>query len=176
MRKREFQLTAPEIRAFGARESQTREVRELKRLQGVRLYGMGEPISSIQGVVGCAESTLREWVRHYERGGLAGLASGYERSARNARKLSDEQVADLRQRLHENRPETVLGKEAGQFWTVWTLQVVIERWYGVRFRDGRSYRELLHQCGFSYQRPEQVYKSRPHEVTLAAFENDLEKK
>ena len=180
MAKRKFHLTEEEVKGFRAHEARTRDVRELKRLQGVRLYGTGSSIASVEQIVGCAESTLREWVREYERNGLAALASGYAGSARNASKLTEEQVKDLRQRLHEETPQALLRGEAqdasSHFWTVSALQVAVEQWYGVRFRDVSSYRRLLHRCGLSYQRTEQVYKSRPNAAQMAAFEAELEKK
>lgn len=53
MAKRKFQLTDSEMVAFRQAEEQTRDVRERKRLQAVRLYGMGETVETIQKLVGC---------------------------------------------------------------------------------------------------------------------------
>jgi transposase len=175
MANRQFQLTEQEIGQLRRAEGATRDTRELKRLQGVRMYGTGKSLSSIQELVGCSESSLREWVYKYQQGGVVALATGYHKSARNASKLSTTQQADLRERLHTYRPDQVLAG-AGQFWTVRDLQTVVEQWYGVMYQDEGSYRNLFHRCGFSYQRAEKVYKSRPSEVDLAAFAAELEKK
>jgi|SRR5215207_3729275 len=175
MAKRAFELSEPAVAEIRQRETGTRDVSELRRLQGVRLYGTGHSVQSIQAVVGCGESSLREWVWKYQQGGVPALASGYQRRARNASKLTLEQEADLRERLHSYRPDELLSG-AGHFWTVSDLHIVVERWYGVSYEYAGSYVHLLHRCGFSYQRAEKVYKSRPSESEIATFEAELEKK
>lgn len=180
MAKRQFELSEIEISVIQQREGATRDTRELKRLQGVRLYGMGYTVQQIQELLGCGVSSLREWVQKYQRAGIVGLAAGYGQNAQNASKLSREQLADLRERLHSYQPYQVIGSswdvEVGQFWTVSHLQVVVEQWYGVRYEDAGSYRNLFHRCGFSYQRAAKIYKSRPSEAQIAEFEAELEKK
>lgn len=180
MAKRHFHLSNTEIGAFQQREQQTRHTSELKRLQAVRLYGSGKPVPDILNISGCAESSLREWVRAYQREGLAGLRDHYERSALNASQLTPIQRSELRERLHQYRPDQVLAvsqfHSSGQFWTVVDLKNVIQHWYGVVYADVGSYRRLLHECGFSYQRAERIYKSRPGMQVVADFEAELEKK
>jgi transposase len=98
----------------------------------------------------------------------------------NALKLSRDQRADLKQRVQNYRPDQVIAAEMrlsrGEFWTVSDLQIVIKRWYKVEYRSLGSYRHLLHESGLSYQRTEQVYRSRPDASTVADFEAELEKK
>jgi hypothetical protein len=53
MAKRKLELTEREIAAFQRAEQETRDERELKRLQAVRLYGTGEAVKTIQKVAGC---------------------------------------------------------------------------------------------------------------------------
>lgn len=60
----------------------------------------------------------------------------------------------------------------GQFWTVDDLAQAIARWYGVRYARHGSYVQLLKHSGFSYQRPNKVYKSRS-EAQVRAFEEKL---
>ena len=139
------------------------------------MYGTGKPISQIQELLNCGESSLRDWVHKYQQGGVSALASGYQQSARNASKLTLDQQADLTERLHAYRPDQLMAG-AGQFWTVSDLQRAVEQWYGVVYLHEGSYRNLFHRCGFSYQRTEKVYKSRPCEADLAEFEAELEKK
>jgi transposase len=180
MGKRQFQLSEREIGQLRQQEAQTRQAAELKRLQAVRLYGSGMAVEQIMDIIGCAESSLRGWVQTYKQEGMTGLQLQYDRSAHNASKLTDAQQADLKQRLHQYRPDQVLAAHlrASQrrFWTVKDVQIVVEQWYGVVYEDAGSYRHLLHRCGFSYQRTERVYKSRPSEADIAAFEAELEKK
>ncbi len=180
MGKRRFELSEAETRQLRAREQQTDRVAELKRLQAVRLYGNGQSIATIKDITGCAESSIREWVQEYKREGLAGLRAHYEQSAHNASKLSRAQRADLQERLHASGPDQVLSPtlrvSQGVFWTVSDLHIAVEVWYGVVYQDTEAYQQLFHRCGFSYQRAERVYKSRPSEADIAAFEAELEKK
>jgi putative transposase len=178
MGKRQFQLTDEEQQAFEQAERQTRDAYELRRLQAVRLYGSGMPTPNIRQVLQCADRRIREWVQKYRQAGLAGLRSRWR--GENALKLSREQRADLKQRLHQYRPDQVLSAEVrvsqGAFWTVSDLQIVVKTWYDVEYRTLDSYRTLLHECGLSYQRTEKVYRSRPHAQTMSDFEAELEKK
>jgi transposase len=179
MAKRHFQLSEREIGQLRQREQQTHKVAELKRLQAVRLYGSGMRIAPIMDMVGCAESSIRAWVQAYQGAGLAGLSAHHDRSAQNASKLSVGQRTELGDRLHQYRPHQVVAPalriSQGQFWTVRDLQIVVEQWYGVVYADQGSYRHLFDQCGFSYQRAERVYRSRPSEAEIADFEAELEK-
>jgi transposase len=178
MAKRQFQLTEQEIEQFRRVERQTRDVHELRRLQGVRLYGTGMPMAQIRDIHNCGESSIREWVQKYQQAGLSALRSNW--STQNASKLTSEQQADLHTRLHAYRPDQLLPAEVrvseGRFWTVSDLMIVVEEWYGVTYQDAGSYRNLFKRCGFSYHRAEQVYKSRPSEAEVVEFEAELEKK
>jgi transposase len=178
MAKRHFQLNEQEIEQFRQAEQRTRDVHELKRLQAVRLYGTGMAIKQIMDIHNCGASSIREWVQKYQQGGLSALRSHW--STQNASKLTSEQRADLRTRLHAYRPDQLLPAEVrvsgGCFWTVSDLMIVVEQWYDVTYQDAGSYRNLFKRCGFSYHRAEQVYKSRPSEAEVAEFEAELEKK
>lgn len=178
MRKREFVLTEKEIRALRHAEQSTRDAYELKRLQAVRLYGSGEIISSIQEVVSAAENTIRQWVMRYQAQGVRGLASQWQGG--NAKKLTDEQRADLIQRIDTYTPDQVIAPDVrldeGIFWTISDFQIVVEQWYGVIYSSENSYYNLMRACGLSYQKAEKVFRSQPSAEQLAEFEAELEKK
>ena len=180
MAKRTFHLSEKEEKAFRQREDECRDTAEMKRLQAVRLYGNDRTVSDIMDVTGCTESSLRRWVGHYREKGLIGLRTDYSARSQNGCKLSLGQQVDLQQRLQQYRPDQVLSPEirmsSGKFWTVSDLAIAVEEWYGVTYKDHGSYRHLLHRCGFSYQKTEKVYKSRPSEAEIARFEDELEKK
>jgi transposase len=177
MAKRQIHLTEEEIAAFRRAEAQTRDVRELKRLQAVRLYGMGEAVATIQKLVGCGPVSPAQWAIDYRRGGLAALQSRW--SVGNARKLSEEDRRDLFEKLEQYSPEQVIAPDVrvdrGAFWTVSDLEMVLEQWYGVTYRSPTSYRNLLHASGLSYQKVAKVYRSQLGAVPLAEFEAELEK-
>lgn len=178
MAKRQFQLTDEEIQAFKRAEGQTRDAYELRRLQAVRLYGSGVPTQGITHLVQCSDRRIREWAQKYQDQGLEGLKSQWQGD--NALKLSREQRADLKQRVHHYRPDQVIAPDVrishGQFWTVSDLRIVVKAWYEVEYHTLGSYRRLLHECELSYQQTEPVYRSRPDAQTVADFEAELEKK
>jgi transposase len=177
MAKRQFQLTVDEIVAFRQAEAQTRDERQLKRLQAVRLHGPGESVETIQKLVGCGPVSPAQWAIEYRRGGLDALKSHW--AVGNANKLTEEQRQDLFEKLEQYTPEQVIAPEVrverGTFWTTSDLQIVVAQWYGVMYRSPTSYRHLLHASGLSYQKVEKVYRSQPGAVQLADFEADLEK-
>lgn len=180
MAKRKFHLSEQQIKEVKRYEQSSKRPAELKRLQAIRLYGTGHQLSDIMNLVGCGESSVRIWAMQYTQKGISGVLSDYSVSSQNARKLSVDQEQELREKLHHYRPDQVMALDEchgrGAFWTVEDVKEMIWRWYGVIYRDASSYRHVLHRCGFSYQKAEQVYKSRPSEVDIADFEAELEKK
>lgn len=173
MAKRQLTLTEQEIGQFRQAETQTRNVRELRRLQALRLYGTGIPLKEIQNITGAGGSTIRQWAMVYRAEGLAGLRSKLD--GKNANKLTDKQREQIKQRLHQYRPVD-LHLSSREYWTVSDLQVVVEQWFGVTYQHVGSYHNLLHKCGFSYQRSTKIYRSRPSERAIEQFEAELEKK
>lgn len=178
MKQRKFRLSADVIREFEKRERETRDTLELRRLQAVRLYGSDAEIGVVQQVSGASRRTIQRWVDSYEAGGLERLKAGWKGG--NHRGLSEAQRAALKQQIQHQRPNEALGTEAqaqgDEFWTVADVRELVETHYGVYYRSGRSYHELLHESGLSYQRPEGIYRSRPNETVIADFEADAEKK
>lgn len=177
MAKREFTLTKQEAQALRVRYDQSRKGTTRSRYQAVWMYGTGYPIAEIEKVVGCSRSSLMNWCRKYQTDGAEGLED--KRLGGNSAKLSAAQRADLKNRLQSYTPAMMFGPQAatkdGQFWTVADVQRAVEAWYGVIYRSPNSYRQLLVNSGFSYQRPAKVFKSqRPSKV--AEFEEEFEKK
>jgi len=89
MAKRQLELSETEIGQLRQAEATTRNVRELKRLQAIRLYGTGINLRDIMDIVGAGESTIRQWAMSYRSDGVGGLRSKWD--GKNANKLSDEQ-------------------------------------------------------------------------------------
>lgn len=178
MAKRNFELTEAQINELRRAETQTSKVRELKRLQAVRLYGEGRSTVEIEAIVGCSWRALMDWRQRYKEEGVDGLKSKWQ--GQNAAKLRKEQRAELKEKLHQYRPEQAIAPEIrisqGRFWTISDLKIVVAEWYGVSYQSETSYRTLLHQCMFSLQVPERRYRSRPDDWTVAEFEAELEKK
>lgn len=177
MGKRQFELNEQEEKAFVRAEAGVDNVRELRRLQAVRLYGTGYAVEEITRITGCSWRALMDWCQAYRAQGLAGLASKWQ--GQNAAKLSREQRAELRDKVNSYRPDQVLAADVrisqGTFWTVSDLKLAIQQWYGVSYRSMSSYRVLLHECRLSVQRTAKQYRSRPDERRIADFEAELEK-
>jgi len=133
-------------------------------------------VADIQALTGCARSSLMEWVQKYLQDGVAGLQD--HRSGPQAAKLTKAQTAELREKLLQYTPYQVLGPQAhtlsGLHWTVPDLYTAVQHWYGVCYQSRTSYLNLIAACGFSYQRPEKVFKSR-RETQVLAFEAETEK-
>jgi putative transposase len=155
-----------------------RDTRFQQRVQAVRLYGEGRAVGDIQGIVGCSERSLLRWCEHYRQPGLDGLVSGW-RGGNNAR-LTPTQRAEVVAKVQQYQPDQRLPSEVrvsrGTFWTLSDLRIGLQRWYGVTWRSDNSYRTLVAQAGLSLQRTENVYRSRPDDLTIAEFEARLEKK
>src|SRR5207237_8536354 len=103
MQRRKFSLTDKEVAAFRQREAETRNVYELKHLQGVRLYGSGVELTDIVETVGQGERSIWRWVRDYQWEGLAGLQAGWH--GQNANQLSAAKRAELKHKLKTYRPD-----------------------------------------------------------------------
>jgi transposase len=177
MAKRKFHLSETEERALLRAFVDCKDGPTRTRYQALRLYGQGYAIQEIARITGVCRSTLMDWCGKYRQGGIEALRD--HRQGGNRALLSEEQLQNLKERLHTYYPDQLFGSMAasagGQFWTVTDLARAIERWYGVRYARQGSYVQIFHRCGFSYQRTEQVYKSRS-EAQVYAFEDELSKK
>jgi transposase len=176
MAKRKFNLTESEMRQLQAAFQQEKDGPTRTRYQAVRLYGAGTAVADIQGLTGCARSSLMEWVQKYVQDGLEGLQD--HRGGPHASKLTRSQITELREKLLQYTPYNVLGPHAhtlsGVHWTVPDLYSVVKQWYGVCYQSRTSYLSLFVACGFSYQWTEKVFKSR-REAQVLEFEADTEK-
>lgn len=173
MRTREFHLTESASKELERAEQTTKRSDELRRLQAVRLYGTGVDLATIQTVTQLSKRSIQRWVSDYNERGLVSLKR--QKPGGNNRKLTAAQRTEIQAKLHQYRPVD-LHISQGQWWTVSDLRVAVERWFGVVYKDADSYQSLLHASGFSYQRTTKVYRSQPHQIALADFEADLEKK
>jgi transposase len=176
MAKRRFQLTADQIQELISAYSQSRDGLARTRLQAVRLYGTGYPVKEIMDITGCSRTSLMEWCQHYRQLGFAALYD--HRLGGNHAKLKPAQMAELRVRLQQYTPHDLFGSQTatadGQFWTMEDLQQAVQRWYGVNYQSRSSYYRLFTLCGFSYQHPARVFKSR-READVLQFEERVEK-
>jgi transposase len=97
----------------------------------------------------------------------------------NRSKLQELEIRELTDTLHQYTPRERLGDKSstahGRFWSVEDLSLLLREKYSVEYKRRVSYIELLHRCGFSYQKTEKVYKNHS-QIKVADFEEELEKK
>jgi len=177
MRTREFKLSKKEENDLHNAYIQSQDGPTRTRYQAVRLYGKGYVTEEVLEITGCSRVSLMEWCRKYRQDGVAGLQDN--RKGGNSAKLKASQLSGLQEQLHSYTPAERLGVENcfgdGQFWTVEDVAALVKKSYGIAYQSRGSYRNVLKRCGFSYQRPEQQYRSR-READVLEFEADLEKK
>ena len=177
MAKRRFKLNEKQTHELQRAYSQAKDGSTRTRLQAVRLYGLGYPVSEILEITGSNRTSLMEWCRKFRQSGAASL--GEHRGGPASAKLKPGQVAEIQEKLRPYRPYDLFGPEAhtanGQHWTVEDLAAAVQRWYEVRWKSRTSYHQLFEHCGFSYQRTEKVYKSR-RQGEVVEFEAQVEKK
>lgn len=176
MAKRKFLLTEAERKDLLQAYRVCKNAATRTRYQAVRLYGEGYLVEEIMQITGCSRTSLMEWCRAYREDHSQGLID--KRLGGNRAKLSKLQIEALQQMLHQYTPKEWLGPRAGtvngQFWSLEDLALVVRERYGVEYQSRTSYSQLLHLCGFSYQKTEKVFKSR-RETKVADFEEQLEK-
>ncbi|NLI41773.1 MAG: helix-turn-helix domain-containing protein [Caldisericales bacterium] len=176
MAKRKFKLTPQETKEIMSAYNSCKVGQTKIRYQAVRLYGQGYATAEIEQITNCSRSSLMEWIRAYQKYGVQGLVD--KRAGGNSAKLSKLQIEELGLRLHQYTPEQILGKQthsmAGQFWTIEDLQKAIKKWYQVEYTSRGSLQHLFRACGFSFHRPERVFKSR-REAQVMEFEEQVEK-
>ena len=138
----------------------------MRRLQAVRQYGSGADMTVVQQVSMMGRRTIQRCFDSYEAAGLDGLKVGWKGG--NHRSLSEAQPQTLNSHLQNQGPNEVLATgdeiQGDRFWTVAAVRKLVETHYAVHYRSVRSYHELLHESGLSYQRPEGIYRSPPSEA------------
>src|SRR5579885_2007628 len=154
MRTRPFRLSDEQANALQAAYLHCRDAETKTRYQAVRLYGLGYPVQQISDICACTPRSLLRWCQAYRAGGLVALLD--HRQGGNRARLRPEQIEAIQNQLHRYTPVQLLGRDAcpgdGHFWTVGDLALLLERDYGVVYQSPTSYRTLLAQCDFSYQR------------------------
>ena len=176
MAERKFQLTEKQVQELSHAHAQCKDGPTRTRMLAVRLYGTNYTAKEVRDIAGCSQSSLMGWCRKYRQQGTAGLED--HRRGGNRAKLTAAEIEHLQVRLHEYTPGDLFGPHAstldGAFWTVEDLEMAIQQWYEVVYKSRTSYRHLFALCGFSYQRPARVFKSR-READVVVFEEQVEK-
>jgi len=135
------------LRALLVEASAQGDLGTWRRAKAMLGYIDGKRVVELMSELDVARSTINQWLRWYETKGVDALRSRKAPGA--APKLTPEQMAEL-ETLIEAGPQAE-GYASG----VWTGPMVgdlIHKRYGVRYHNHHVPR-LLHQLGFSVQRP-----------------------
>ena len=123
------------------------EYRVARRILAIRMNAQGQTAGEISRMLGVHRSSATLWLQHWMEKGLEGLLEG-QRSGRPAE--LDAKDIDLLKDIVESGP-IAYGFTSG-VWTSPMIPRVIADEFGVRYHPGHV-RKLLHEIGFSVQRP-----------------------
>jgi transposase len=124
--------------------------RVAKRLQAVVLNSQGRTSGELAQILHAPRSKVSEWLARYQAHGVEGLLEG-QRSGRPAQ-LTSQQRQQLGDILDSG--PVAYGLDTG-VWTSPMIAWVVEEEFGVQYHPGHI-RKLLHELGFSVQRPKRV--------------------
>ena len=124
--------------------------RVARRFQAVLLNSQGRSSGELAEILQSPRSRVSEWLANYETHGVDGLLEGF-RSGRPS-ELTVPQTIALSD-IIESGP-VAYGLDSG-VWTSPMIARVIQEEFGVTYHPGHV-RKLLHQIGFSVQRPRRV--------------------
>ncbi len=158
-------LSEEERRAL--KQGVRREVgRVSERMRAVLLSARGYSVTQIAGIFECDEATVREWLAHFEAGGVAALR---DRPKSGRRPRATPAAREILRRVVPAGPASV--GYAGGIWTVLTLKLYLCVSEGVALST-TSVRRLLLALGFRWRRPKLVLPRDPEAApklwTLAA--------
>lgn len=142
--------TKKRLKRLRREAEQEGEYRVAKRLHAILLCSGGYTSGDISSLLEAPRSKVSEWLRRYEDYGYDGLLEGH-RSGR-PRELSKGQEQELAD-IIESGP-TAYGFLGG-VWTGPMIKRVIEMEFEIAYHSGHVCR-LLHQLGFSVQRPKRI--------------------
>ncbi len=117
-----------------------------QRLIAAIAYKNGVPQSELADWFDVERKTIYNWLSRLENGNLLESATDAKRSGRN-RKLSDAQLAEFQEALHES-PEAVGLDDPG--WTPGLAQRYLCKEFGVEYSI-TSCRRLMKEAGLSHQ-------------------------
>jgi transposase len=135
------------LAAFVTKAKKRGDLKAWQRGKAVLGYINGKRVIKMAEELDVTRGSVNRWLQWYEAEGIAGLVPKKPPGA--APRLTDDQRADLTMTI-------ILGPQAAGFNTgVWTGPMIgewIRREFGVKYHNHHIPR-LLHQLGFSVQRP-----------------------
>ena len=169
--------TAGNLRRLKKEAEQDGAYRVATRIHAVLLNNDGRTSGEIAGILDSPLSRVSQWLHDYEEHGYEGILEGY-RSGRNP-KLTEEQRITLGDILDSG--PVAYGFLSG-VWTSPMITRVIEEEFDITYHPGHV-RKLLHQLGFSVQRPKRLLikankekQDRWHRYTYPAIKKKADRR
>jgi putative transposase len=132
---------------------QTKDIREYKRGQAVKLDLAGYPRKFIAEALSVGVNFVSKWRLQYNGHGTAGLRLSYKGSKGY---LTQEEKQQVLEWLGQQSP--YVSRE--------TLEAYLETTYGVSYSSTRSYYDLLEQAGLSYKKRQGVNPAKDEQQVL----------
>ena len=126
---------------------------EYIRVQAVLLKKKVYLLKKIIDITGKSLVAIQGWITDYNKRGVDGLLT-HKRAVAPCAKLANKEKDHVKQIITNHKPRE-LGY-TGDFWSVPIVKQLVKDEYGVIYETAKAYRDLLHYCGFSYQKAEFV--------------------
>lgn len=123
------------------------EARYTHRLHGLLLVAQGMSAFEVARILGDGARTVAQWVRRFEKYGLAGLIEG-ERAGR-PRRLTEAQRTEVSEALKKTPEEMGL---TGTLWDGKTLSTFVDKRWGIML-GVRQCQRLFRSLGFRLRKP-----------------------
>lgn len=127
---------------------------EARRRRAAKLFRERKPLAEIARLVGASLSSVKRWKRAWREGGVAALAAKPHPGP--APKLSDDQKQKLVEILKRGPIATGYSTD---LWTCARVAEVVRKEFGVSYHPDHLGR-ILHDLGFSPQKPQQVAREQ----------------
>lgn len=133
----------------------------------ILMTSVGRSKTSLAYEFGCSPATVDNVRRRYRERGLAGLTPG--KAPGKQPRATPEYRAALRKALQTPPQELGYGFSV---WSVARLGAHLKRHTGIAFSEDHL-RRLVHQEGFSFQRPKHTMKGKRDDVAFAKAQKQL---
>lgn len=131
---------------------------EARRCRAAKLFRERKPLAEIARIVGASLSSVKRWKRAWTEGGVAALAAKPHPGP--TPKLFDDQKQELVEILKRG---PIAAGYATDLWTCARVAEVVRKTFDVSYHPDHLGR-ILHDLGFSPQKPQQVAREQDAEA------------
>lgn len=135
---------------------------EYIRVQAIYLKKQHYPLKEIETITGKDIRTIQTWITSFNKNGVGGLKTKKREKPTNF-VLTKAQKDEIKKIATEHKPKDK--GLSGDFWSVPTIRQLVKKKYQVEYKTEKSYQNLLHYCGFTYQKAEYIDKRKNEELS-----------